>query len=171
MKSNRRGPVRVRREGPVTVIRIYRPAVRNAIDAETAAALRDAWLAFAHDDEAKVGVLTGGDDLFSAGADLNDLDRLAPAVQSEYGPLGFTRLHIDKPTIAAVAGYCVAGGLEMARRLAAFPQICLRRDRLAVYEGLGRPLEEGLRVEARHGAAVLESGEPVAGARQFLEEE
>lgn len=251
MKNNRRGPLHVRREGPVTVIRIHRPAVRNAIDAETAAALREAWLAFARDDEAKVGVLTGGDDVFSAGADLNDLDRLAPAVQDEHGPLGFTRFHIDKPTIAAVAGYCVAGGLEMAcwcdlrvadetavfgcferrfgvplvdggtqrlprivglgraldliltgrsvdaqealtiglvnevvppgnaldralemaRRLAAFPQICLRRDRLAVYEGLGRPLEDGLRVEARHGAAVLKSGEPVAGARQFLEEE
>ena len=251
MERERPGPVHVRREGPVTVIRIHRPAVRNAIDAETAAALRRAWLTFARDDEARVGILTGGPDVFSAGADLNALDGLAPAVEGEHGPLGFTRLLLEKPTIAAVAGYCVAGGLEMAcwcdlrvadetavfgcferrfgvplvdggtqrlprivglgraleliltgrpvdahealsiglvnqvvppgqaldralelaRQIAAFPQNCLRHDRLALYEGLGRSLAEGLRLEARHGATVLESGEPAAGARRFLEEE
>ena len=208
---------------------------------------REAWLAFAADEEARVGVLTGGDDVFSAGADLTDVDGLAPAVIGEHGPLGFTRLLLPKPTIAAVAGYAVAGGLEMAcwcdlrvadetaifgclerrygvplvdggtqrlprivglgraleliltgrtvaateakeiglvnavvpagqallhaielgKQIAAFPQQCLLHDRLAVYEGLGRPLVEGLQIEAEHGRAVIDSGEPARGAQAF----
>jgi len=104
----------VSQEGPVRILRIQRPEVRNAIDAKTAKALREAWLAFDQDPEAKVGILTGGEEVFSSGADLADLDALAAEVEGDNGPLGFTRLSVSKPTLAAVAGYCVAGGLEMA---------------------------------------------------------
>ena len=69
---------------------------------------------FEHDAEAAVGILTGGDEVFCAGADLKDLAALAAEVSGDNGPLGFTRLSLSKPTIAAIAGYCVAGGLELA---------------------------------------------------------
>jgi enoyl-CoA hydratase len=104
----------VSQEGPVRILRIQRPEVRNAIDSKTAKALREAWLAFDKDSEAKVAILTGGEEVFCSGADLADLDALASEVEGDNGPLGFTRLSVSKPTIAAVAGYCVAGGLEMA---------------------------------------------------------
>jgi enoyl-CoA hydratase/carnithine racemase len=240
-------PVLVTADGPVRIFRLNRPAARNAIDARTARLLREVWLAFEKDPGARVGVLTGGDRVFCAGADLKDLEALAAEVTGEHGPLGFTRLAVSKPTIAAVAGYCVAGGLELAcwcdlriadetavfgcferrfgvplvdggtqrlprlvglgraldliltgrpvrahearsmglvtevvaegqalRRatelahaLAAFPQAAMRNDRMAVYEGLGLPLSEGLKVEARLGAETLASGEAIDGARSF----
>lgn len=98
------------RDGSVAVISIDRSAAKHAIDRETAEGLREAWERFDADDEAAVGVLTGDEDTFSAGADLKKMNL-------EDGPegwLGFTRLQVDKPTIAAVEGHCVAGGLEMA---------------------------------------------------------
>lgn len=98
------------RKGSVAVISIDRPEAKHAIDRETAEGLREAWERFDADDEAAVGVLTGDEDTFSAGADLKKMNL-------EDGPegwLGFTRLQVDKPTIAAVEGHCVAGGLEMA---------------------------------------------------------
>lgn len=104
----------VSRDGPVTILRINREQARNAINAATARALREAWLAFDADEEARVGILTGGDNVFCAGADLKDLTGLADATIGDEGPLGFTRMFVGKPTIAAVAGYCVAGGLEVA---------------------------------------------------------
>lgn len=104
----------VSKDGPVTIIRINRESARNAINAVTARALREAWFAFDADAEARVGILTGGDNVFCAGADLKDLVGLIPAVIGDEGPLGFTRMFVGKPTIAAVAGYCVAGGLEVA---------------------------------------------------------
>jgi enoyl-CoA hydratase len=107
-------PVTVTHEGHVTVIRINRPHVRNAVDLATAQALREAWQAFDADANARVGILTGGDEVFCAGADLKAVDELLPHVQGTTGPLGFTRLSVSKPTIAAIAGYCVAGGLELA---------------------------------------------------------
>lgn len=107
-------PVLIRDDGPVRIIQIDRPQVRNAVDEQTAGALRAAWRDFDADENARVGILTGGDAVFSAGADLGDLAGLADEVVGENGPLGFTRLSVGKPTIAAVAGYCVAGGLEMA---------------------------------------------------------
>jgi enoyl-CoA hydratase len=241
------GPLVVTSEGSVRILRLNRPEARNAIDAHTARALREAWLDFDRDPQAKVGVLTGGDEVFCAGADLKDLEALAAEATGENGPLGFTRLAVSKPTIAAIAGYCVAGGLELAcwcdlriadvtavfgcfeRRfgvplidggtqrlpriiglgraldliltgrpvhagealmmglatkvvsqgealsyavklahtLAGFPPECLRNDRRAVYEGLGLPLEEGLKLEARLGADTLASGEPTVGAMEF----
>jgi enoyl-CoA hydratase len=93
----------------VTVVRIGRPEKRNAIDSATAQRLHDEFLAFERDEDARVAVLTGDDASFCAGADLTDLPRLRPS-----GPLGPTRLQLSKPVIAAVEGWCVAGGLELA---------------------------------------------------------
>src|SRR5436309_9080762 len=106
--------VKVNHNGPVAIISINRPHVRNAINKSTAQALKDAWLAFEADENALVGILTGGEKVFCAGADLNNIDELVAEIEGDSGPLGFTRLFVSKPTIAAVAGYCVAGGLEMA---------------------------------------------------------
>ena len=106
--------IEVRYNGPVTIISINRPHVRNAINKSTALALKEAWLAFEADENALVGILTGGDKVFCAGADLHEVDALAADIDGEEGPLGFTRLFVTKPTIAAVAGFCVAGGLEIA---------------------------------------------------------
>ena len=106
--------VEIQHEGPVTIIKINRPLVRNAINKSTALALKDAWLAFEVDENAYVGILTGSDEVFCAGADLHNIDGLSTDIEGDAGPLGFTRLFVSKPTIAAVAGYCVAGGLELA---------------------------------------------------------
>jgi enoyl-CoA hydratase len=106
--------IEVSHAGPVIIIKINRPRVRNAINKSTALALKDAWMAFEADEKAIVGILTGGNEVFCAGADLKNIDDLATGMEGEVGPLGFTRLFVSKPTIAAVAGYCVAGGLEMA---------------------------------------------------------
>src|SRR5579885_2886740 len=105
--------VEVRHEGPITIIRINRPQVRNAINKMTATALRKAWMDFEADENALAGILTGGDEVFCAGADLHDINQFDVDIEGP-GPLGFTRLFVSKPTIAAIAGYCVAGGLELA---------------------------------------------------------
>jgi enoyl-CoA hydratase len=97
------------RHGPVAVITIDRPERRNAIDREAAERLGEAWERFDADDVA-VGVLTGAGGTFSAGADLQAMD----LEDGPEGYLGFTRTRVGKPTIAAVEGHCVAGGLEMA---------------------------------------------------------
>jgi enoyl-CoA hydratase len=95
--------------GPVRVIRIDQPKVRNAINTKTAQRLHDEFVAFDYDDEAKVAVLTGDTAAFCSGANLSDLPKLRDS-----GPLGPTRLTLSKPVIAAVEGWCVAGGLELA---------------------------------------------------------
>jgi enoyl-CoA hydratase len=233
--------VRYQRAGPVAVVTIDRPERRNAIDRATALALQKAWRDFEEDTGALVGVLTGAGGVFCAGADLVALD----LVEEPEGWLGFARTTASKPTIAAVAGPCVAGGLELAlwcdlrvagaeaffgcfeRRfgvpladggtqrlprvvglgraldmiltgravyaeealriglvdrlvptggeleaalslaeaIAGFPQETLRSDRRAVYEGLGRPLAEGLELEAELARGVL--GVAVEGAARF----
>ena len=106
--------IEVSRHGPVTVIQLKRWQARNAINAATALALRESWQAFEADEQARVGILTGGDQVFCAGADLYDIAGLAPETMGSNGPLGLTRLLGNKPMIAAIAGYCVAGGLELA---------------------------------------------------------
>lgn len=93
----------------VVVVRIDQGHVRNAINSETAARLHDAFVAFDADPEARVAVLTGDDAAFCAGANLRDLPRLRDS-----GPLGPTRLELSKPVIAAIEGWCVAGGVELA---------------------------------------------------------
>jgi enoyl-CoA hydratase len=94
---------------PVHVIRIDQPKVRNAINTKTAQRLHDQFVAFDYDDAAKVAVLTGDTTAFCAGANLRDLPRLRDS-----GPLGPTRLALSKPVIAAIDGWCVAGGMEIA---------------------------------------------------------
>jgi enoyl-CoA hydratase len=231
-------PVAYERRGVAAVLTIDRPARRNAIDRATAESLRAGFDAFAGDPEARVLVLTGaGGEAFCAGADLTALDTLAPRLGDPGGPLGFTRLTSPKPTVAAIEGWCVAGGLELAlwcdlriagegarlgcteRRfgvplvdggtqrlprivgmgraldliltgriaghaealaiglltevvaagsaleralayaeaLAAFPQPALLADRAAALAGAGRPLDEGLALEAAGGPEVMGS--------------
>lgn len=107
--------VRYERRGASVVVTIDRRERRNAIDGATAAALADALERFEADDDAAVLVLTGaGDEAFCAGADLKAIDTLAGRIDDPGGPLGFTRRPAQKPTIAAISGWCVAGGLELA---------------------------------------------------------
>jgi enoyl-CoA hydratase len=101
--------------GSAALITINRPERRNAVDGPTAADLHEAYLRFEADDAARVLVVTGGGDLaFCAGADLKATHSMAGRLMSEEGPMGFTRLTSSKPTIAAISGYCLAGGLEIA---------------------------------------------------------
>lgn len=96
--------------GRVAVVTIDRPERRNAVNRLTADALLAAWRRFERDDEADVGVLTGSAGVFCAGADLVDFD----LIDRPEGHLGVSHLRVGKPTIAAVEGYAVAGGLELA---------------------------------------------------------
>ncbi len=228
--------------GPVSVLRIDRPERRNAVDRVTAASLLDGYRRFEADREQRVLVVTGSTEVFCAGADLKSLDNDGECAE---GPMGFTRLVSNKPTLAAIEGYCVAGGLEIAlwcdlrvaassaqlgcleRRwgvplidggtqrlprvvglgraldlvltgrlvdateaeriglvdrvvpdgsaleqaielataIAAFPWSCVLADRDSMLAGLGRPLAEGLSLEAKRGLEVLL--EAAQGAARF----
>ena len=107
--------VRYERPGAAALVTIDRPERRNAIDGPTAEALHDAFRRFVADDEARVLVLAGaGEDAFCAGADLKRLETLGPRLDLPEGPLGFTRMASPKPTIAAITGWCLAGGFELA---------------------------------------------------------
>jgi enoyl-CoA hydratase/carnithine racemase len=235
--------IRYERQGAAAVLTIDRPQRRNAVDAATARGLRQGFDEFESDDGARVLVLTGaGGEAFCAGADLKaiDLDVDDPA-----GPMGFSRLTPSKPTIAAVDGWCLAGGLELAlwcdlrlvtptstfgyferrwgvplvdggtqrlprvvglgralelilsgrpvdaeeahriglvnevvapgahlaralelaERIAAFPQETMLADRRAAIEGLGMPLADGLALEHRLGRETLHVA--VRGAARF----
>jgi len=232
--------VRVDRDGPVTIVILSRPEVRNAVDGATAAALAEAFRAFDADESASVAVLWGEGGTFCSGADLHAVgtDRGNRVEPDGDGPMGPTRMRLSKPVIAAVEGYAVAGGLELAvwcdlrvaaedavfgvfcrrwgvplidggtvrlprligtgraldliltgravpasealqmglvtqvvppgttltaakelaHRLAALPQACLRGDRMSVLEQEGLTEEEALAVEFRHGLASLQAG-------------
>ncbi|MDP3760130.1 MAG: crotonase/enoyl-CoA hydratase family protein [Ramlibacter sp.] len=121
--------VHVEKLGPVTVVTLDRPEVRNAVDAATAGALHQAFVAFEADEGASVAVFHGANGHFCAGWDLQrgaelaresgganvlaDLD-FSPDATQPLGPMGPTRLVLSKPVIAAVSGAAVAGGMELA---------------------------------------------------------
>ena len=108
-------PVRYERRGAAALLTIDREERRNAVDGPTADLLERGFERFEADAEARVLVLTGaGDRAFCAGADLKAIESFAPRLESAGGPLGFTRRTASKPTVAAIAGYCLAGGLELA---------------------------------------------------------
>jgi len=109
-------PVRVEKQGAVTTVILSRPEVRNAVDREHAQALADAFRAFEADDGAHVAVLFGEGGNFCAGADLKAAAAGTPNRIESTGdaPMGPTRFLMKKPVIAAVAGFAVAGGLELA---------------------------------------------------------
>ena len=106
-------PVTYERRGAAAVVTIDRQERRNAVDGPTAELLGEAYERFESEDDARVMVLTGaGGVAFCAGADLKAIDTLD--ADAPGGPLGFTRLTPSKPTIAAIGGWCLAGGLELA---------------------------------------------------------
>ncbi len=236
-------------EDAIAIVTITRPEARNAVNRETAAALAAAFRRFDSDDSLSVAILTGAGGYFCAGADLKAVatgqgNRVTPDGD---GPLGCSRMLLGKPVIAAVEGYAVAGGLELAlwcdmrvaardamfgvycrrfgvplvdggtirlprligmsnamdmiltgrgvsgeealgmglanrlvepgktleaakqlaREVAAFPQRCMRSDRMSAYEAWTLPLNEALANEYRRGIATIESGETRSGAERF----
>ncbi len=110
--------ISVEKDGPVTIVTLNRPEVRNAVDPETAELLKTAFKAFEADEEAAAAVLTGAEGVFCAGADLKALST-GSLEEGRYQPegdgaLGPSRWLLSKPLIAAVEGHSVAGGLELA---------------------------------------------------------
>jgi enoyl-CoA hydratase len=107
--------VRYERVGTAAVLTIDRQQRRNAVDGPTAAKLLEGYRRFEADGDARVLVITGaGGVSFCAGADLKAIGSFAPRLMAPEGPFGFTRLTSPKPTIAAISGWCLAGGLELA---------------------------------------------------------
>ena len=109
--------VKEEHDGSVTIVTINRPEAHNAVNMETAAGLAAAIERFKHDDRSNVLVLTGsGPKSFCAGADLKDIPGLLTNEKfcDSVGPMGFAKLDPGKVTIAAINGYCFAGGLELA---------------------------------------------------------
>jgi enoyl-CoA hydratase/carnithine racemase len=171
------------RAGAASLLTIDRPERRNAVDAETAGLLLDGFRRFEADEGARVLVLTGrGEEAFCAGADLKALAEAAPELTTEAidavagapeGPMGFTRLTPSKPTVAAISGWCLAGGLELAlwcdlriatesarlgftERRFGVPLIDGGTQRLPLVVGMGRALEmtlTGRVVEAEEALA------------------
>ena len=236
-------------DGPLAIVTIDRPEVRNAVDRETAAALARAFRTFEDDDALRVAILTGANGTFCAGADLKAVatgggNRTATDGD---GPMGPSRMRLSKPVIAAVEGFAVAGGLELslwcdlrvaaqdavfgvycrrwgvplvdggtvrlprligeshaldliltgrgvsgkearamglanrlvpagealsgarelASQIAAFPQRCLRSDRLSALEQWDLEFEDAMANETRRGIEVINSGETREGAARF----
>lgn len=185
--------VRVERDGPVWTVILSRPERRNAVDRPTAAALARAFEAFEADDSARVAVLWGEGGTFCAGADLKAIaegqaNRLEAGGD---GPMGPSRLVLDKPVIAAIAGHAVAGGLELAcwcdLRVAedgavlgvfcrrwGVPLIDGGTVRLPRIVGLGRALDlvlTGRAVSAHeaHGMGLVDRVVPLGGSREAAE--
>lgn len=165
-------PVHLAADGPVRIVTIDRPQARNAVDGPTAAQLTEAFAEFEADESALVAILTGANGTFCAGADLKaigsgngnrvDTDMAVP------GPMGPSRMAFTKPVLAAVEGYAVAGGLELAMmcdlriaaRDAVFGVFCRR---------WGVPLIDGGTVRLSrmlghsHALDLILTGRPVSG--------
>lgn len=163
------------RHGAAAVVSIDRPERRNAVDGPTAVALHEALQRFEAEDDARVMVLCGAGGLaFCAGADLKAIDTFSERLMAPEGPMGFTRLTPSKPTIAAISGFCLAGGLELAlwcdlriatessrlgypERRWGVPLIDGGTQRLPRIVGLGRALDlilTGRIIEAREAHAM-----------------
>jgi len=163
------------RTGAAAVVTIDRPERRNAVDGPTAQQLGEAYQAFVADEAARVMVLTGaGGVSFCAGADLKAIETFGERLDLPEGPLGFTRLISPKPTIAAIGGWCLAGGLELAlwcdlriasegstlgfpERRWGVPLIDGGTQRLPRIVGLGRALDvilSGRMIEAEEALAM-----------------
>jgi enoyl-CoA hydratase len=157
------------RSGPVTTITLHRPEVRNAVDGPTARALADAFRAFDGDPEASVAILYGAGGTFCAGADLKAMsgDRANRVAPDGDGPMGPTRLVLSKPVIAAVEGYAVAGGLELAlwcdlrvaARDATFGVFC-RRWGVPLIDG--GTVRLGRLIGTSHAMDLILTGRPVS---------
>lgn len=108
--------IHIERDGPMTTITLDRPDVRNAVDRPTAEALADAFRAFEADEDASVAVFHGAHGTFCSGADLKAISEGNPNrfdLEGD-GPMGPSRMVLSKPVVAAISGYAVAGGLELA---------------------------------------------------------
>ncbi|MFX0058304.1 MAG: crotonase/enoyl-CoA hydratase family protein [Candidatus Hodarchaeota archaeon] len=242
--------IKIEKNYPVFTIIIDNPEVKNAVDGPTALKLANAFREFEKDKKALVGILWGSNGNFCSGANLkaitegtgNKIERKGD------GPMGPTRMHLSKPIIAAVAGYAVAGGLELAiwcdlrivektaifgvfsrrfgvplidggtvrlpkiiglsraldmiltgrpinaeeaydwglanrivehgkskseaeklaRKIANFPQTCVKNDRLSTYEQFGMNIEKAIMNEFELGLKTLESGEYLTGSLAFV---
>ncbi len=173
--GERREEVRYERAGAAALVTIDRQERRNAVDGPTAVLLHEAFVRFESEQDARVLVLTGaGGVSFCAGADLKATETFRDRLMSAEGPMGFTRLTPSKPSIAAISGFCLAGGLEIALwcdlRIAAqgsmlgFPErrwgvplIDGGTQRLPRVVGLGRALElilTGRMIDAQEALAI-----------------
>ena len=177
--------VRYERVGAAAVLTIDRRERRNAVDVETAALLLDGFREFDGDDGARALVLTGdGPEAFCAGADLKAMAEAGADLSSDVldsvagrpeGPMGFTRLTTSKPTLAAISGWCLAGGLELAlwcdlriatetarlgvaERRFGVPLIDGGTQRLPLVVGMGRALELILTGRVLDAAEALDWG-------------
>jgi enoyl-CoA hydratase len=181
-------PVIYERRGAAAVLIIDRPERRNAIDGPTAERLTEGYERFVADDGARVLVIAGaGDAAFCAGADLKAIETFGPRLELEDGPLGFSRLISPKPAIAAISGWCLAGGLELAlwcdlrvatedaklgftERRFGVPLVDGGTQRLPRIVGLGRALDmilSGRIVEAEEAQAIGLVTEVVAPGRHL----
>lgn len=116
---SRHSPVVIERRPPLLIVTLNRPDSRNAVDRPTAEALSTAFREFEADNALHVAILKGTGGNFCAGADLKavasgNVERINRLSPEGDGPMGPTRMTLSKPVIAAISGYCVAGGLELA---------------------------------------------------------